>query len=126
MFKFFLLLVECKHENTPFIFTHIRKHNGISWDVLSQPPYLKKKSPMFLMFYSKNLNCNTSKYKCLSKELNFLLSLLPKVNDLLVGLNDLIQQIFNECLLVSGIVLVREELVGWQSREREISGFPRR
>lgn len=45
MFKFFLLLVECKHENTPFIFTHIRKHNGISWDVLSQPPYLKKKIP---------------------------------------------------------------------------------
>lgn len=32
-------------------------------------------------------------------ELNFLLSHLPRVNDFIIGLNDSIQQIFNECLL---------------------------
>lgn len=63
-----------------------------------------KKSPVFLMFNFKFLNCNILKNKYLSRELNFLLSLLPKVNDLVVILNYLTKQILNEYLLVPGIV----------------------
>lgn len=44
-------------------------------------------------------NFNILQYKCLSKKRNFLLFLLPKVNNLVVGLNALIQQIFYEYLL---------------------------
>ena len=116
-----MLLDHCKHGNTPFISESLMVYHGMFYHSL-----WTKKSPMFLLFYFKILYCNIQKYKCLSMELNFILPLRPKVNGLVVGLNDLIQQIFNECLLCARNGPLFSQSFGCQAREREIGGFPRR